>query len=78
VVAQFSKYREFLVEVRVNGQIVRFGNFNYEMRKREECKEWGSMKSGQTGFKIVLKGIFTRGEGRRSNCMYRNFLLQNA
>jgi len=78
VVAQFSKYMEFYVEVRANGQIVCFKNFNYEMHKGEEFKEgMGKYESGQTGFKIVLKYIVTRGEGRRSNYIYQNFSLQN-
>jgi hypothetical protein len=40
------------------------------VKGKSASKEWQSMKSGRTGFKIGLKGIASRGEGRRSNCMY--------
>jgi hypothetical protein len=56
VVAQFSKYMEFYVEVRANGQIVCFRNFNYEMHKGEEFKEgMGKYEKWSDGFQNSVK-----------------------
>jgi hypothetical protein len=57
VVAQFSKYSAFVVEVRASDQIVCLINFNCKMRKREECKK-GMVKHEKRsdGFQNRVKG----------------------